>query len=382
MRTDHRHRRPHEGVSTFAAVAILVALFTFPAIGQVATSDKDEECYVELDAPWSALPNTRFPLSVQYVGDRLSAAPITVKMETTSGITYFGFPSPLTLEPGQTVSGEVSLGHTVSGLAQIMVSTKPTDPNTDSRVPTDPPRLAIDSGFSGTIEWRKPRPIDSYSTESVVISFVDNHHRAIQLDAPIRLCITAPPRSRVREDDSKPWKSTINIDVPANASETVPFEVTPLGFSASTEELNVVGYINAFDPDKQFLFRESVPFQVVPPIWMRLAVTVVGALLCSLWLYSRRAERVLTLALGKAIFSSLVAALVAFALADLNVLGIRIDATQLTGYFVIGVMVSYVGLDQMLERVVKKASDDRKRSDADRDKGSTPTTPSDTTSAA
>jgi hypothetical protein len=379
MRDDFERSNAPRSMGRFvAAISLFIPLFLHAASPQPTATDKDDAPKIELDAPWSVLPNSRFTLWVNYTADRETAAPMIVRMEPTSGITYFGYPDlEMKLEPGERKSVDVAFGHTTSGLAQLMLGTRPADPNTELLVPTDPLRLVIDSGFSGTVEWRKPRPIDSYSTESVVLSFVDNHHRAIQLDAPIRLCITAPAGSSVREDNSKPWKSTINIDVPANASETVPFDVKPLDFSSSTEDLNVVGYINAFDVEKQFLFRESIPFQVVPPIWMRLAVTVAGALLCSLWLYSRRAERVLTLALGRAIFTSLVAAMVAYALADLNVLGIRIDTTQLTGFFVIGVMVSYVGLDQMLERVMKKAADEKKHYAAEKDVGTPTATPSD-----
>jgi small neutral amino acid transporter SnatA (MarC family) len=108
---------------------------------------------------------------------------------------------------------------------------------------------------------------------------------------------------------------------------------------------------------------------------MRIGVTLAGALLCSFWQYSRRAERLLTWSLATAIFASVIAAIVAFALADLNVLGIRIDTSQLTGYFVIGVMASYIGLDQMLERVMKKASGEKKRAAEGQNPDPLPVTP-------
>ncbi|HEX3577146.1 MAG TPA: hypothetical protein VHY33_01175 [Thermoanaerobaculia bacterium] len=313
-----------------------------------------EKPHIELDAPWTVQPNSQFDLAVAYVAGE-EDEPAEVTMATTNGVAYSK--RSMTLKPGETGHVTVTVSKTASGLAQLMLMT-----NLEENA-----RLTIDAGFSGNLEWRNPRPVNSYGTESITLSFLDNHHRLIPLDAPITLHVIAPAHTSVRAGPSKTFSSFVDLNVPTGATETEPIDVQPTGFAASSEELHVTAKINPEDDDPQVLFNEAIPFQVVPPIWMRIGVTLAGAILCGLWQYSRRAEHLFTWGLVTSMFASLIAAVVAFALADLNVLGIRIDTTQLTGYFVIGVIASYVGLDQMLERVVKKAAEEKKRTAAEKD---------------
>ena len=331
-----------------AAAMTLFVLLTATAAAPPPKAPDADEPHIELDAPWTVQPNSQFDMAVKYVAET-GDEPAEVTMGTTNGVTYSA--RSMTLNPGETKHVTVTVAKTASGLAQLMLMTNL----------KDNALLTVDAGFSGSLEWRKPRPIDSYGTESIALSFLDNHHRPIPLDAPIALRVVAPAHTQVRNARSAAWASFVDLNVPTGATETEPIDVQPKGFSAFSEELHVVAKINADDEDPQVLFNEVIPFQVVPPVWMRISVTLAGALLCSIWQYSRRAERLLTWSLATAIFASVIAAIVAFALADLNVLGIRIDTSQLTGYFVIGVMASYIGLDQMLERVVKKASGEKKR---------------------
>src|SRR5438067_1740208 len=79
-----------------------------------------ERPHIELDAPWTVQPNSQFDLTVEYVADDADE-PAEVTMATTNGVTYSA--RSMTLKPGEIGHVNVTVGKTISGLAQLMLLT-------------------------------------------------------------------------------------------------------------------------------------------------------------------------------------------------------------------------------------------------------------------
>ena len=125
----------------------------------------------------------------------------------------------------------------------------------------------------------------------------------------------------------------------------------PDTLAASHGALQVRGFLN---DESQVLFDHVLPFEIVPPIWVRIGITILGALIYSMYAMSRTYSGRLFSELSKALGSGTFAGVLAWALADWNVLGIRIDTSHLTGYFVLGLVTSYAGVEPILARLIAR----------------------------
>jgi len=95
-------------------------------------------------------------------------------------------------------------------------------------------------------------------------------------------------------------------------------------------------------------------FKILPPIWIRLGVTILGAIIYSLYQLVHKLSGPLRKALTQTVIAGAFAGLFGWALADWNVLGIRTDPEHLTGYFVLGLLTAYAGVEPMFEKFSRR----------------------------
>jgi hypothetical protein len=175
--------------------------------------------------------------------------------------------------------------------------------------------------------------------------------RPLSLDAPIKLRLAAG-HALIRQKQTDAWSDHVDVLIPKGASDSGPFELKPDTLAASHGTLHVRGFLN---DDSQVLLDHVLPFEIEPPIWVRIGITVLGALIYSMYATSRTHSNQLFSDVAKALASGVFAGVLGWALADWNVLGIRIDTSHLTGYFVLGLVTSYAGVEPILARLMARS---------------------------
>jgi hypothetical protein len=278
---------------------------------------------------------------------------VDVYMEQTRKVRYE--PRNFQIKPGTRKTIRVTILKATSGLAMIRGSA-------NGVYTLEEP---VDAGFTAKIRATNvDQPLMSGRTASIRFDFVNGQGQPIAVDAPLRLTLECPGLYfRAKPTDN--WDDGLKIDVPENSTSTQPIQVRPRWLwspeSASlivrTEIADAAGY--------SFVVRdEAVVFNQVPQWWLPLAMAIVGGIVFSFyqgtqdWMKSTDPKRTRTLSIlvTRVLPGSLAGAL-AYFLVNMNVLGIKIDTTQLQGFVVLGFLFAYVGIDTILKLVTKKSEE-------------------------
>jgi hypothetical protein len=346
--------------------ALLAAALSAAAQGPQAPVETLEKTEIQIDMPWRAEPNREYQLHLLYhvapneKDSRRSKNHISVQTDDNGQIEYAT--RQLDLEREKPTDLQIVKMHeTPSGLAWIRINTNDLPPDINYAM------LSIDLGFHGQVSWQDKTPLESWRTTSVPLQFLDTAGKPLPMNAPIIVDATAS-NARIRFCDrsgeyhdvaaaktpaatsKSEWSDFATTGVTIGQSEIGTLEIQPRLFGSGRGVLHVRGYIN---DRTQLVFDTMEPFEILPPWWIRLGIAILGALTYALYQAVRNAtagQRLLRL-LGAAMPTAVLAGVLAWVLSDLNLLGIRADTTRLTGYFVLGLLVAYGGVDALLRRL-------------------------------
>jgi ABC-type phosphate/phosphonate transport system permease subunit len=106
------------------------------------------------------------------------------------------------------------------------------------------------------------------------------------------------------------------------------------------------------------IFDAMEPFDIVSPWWMRVGVAILGGLSYSVYQLIRTVprEQFVGHLLTKTVPAGVFAGVLAWTFSDLDILGVHADTSHLTGYFVLGLIVSYAGVESLLRRLGRPAA--------------------------
>jgi hypothetical protein len=156
------------------------------------------------------------------------------------------------------------------------------------------------------------------------------------------------------------WVS--HLDVPLELNDTLSSSVIVRARSwTPTDGVLKVKLTNQSFP----AFSQEVGIHIKPPWFVPLMLAIAGGLCFTCWqllrriLNTRRKPSVRTRlqAVAKALLLGVAGGGLAYLLADFNILGIRGDTTGLRGFFLLGLLFSYVGADFILSVATKGRKD-------------------------
>lgn len=323
--------------------AVLVVALPASAI------DKTE---IEVDLPWKAKPNQSYPLNIiWHIAEderdpKLKKPTITLVADQNGHVTYD--PPSITVEATkQAVLDSVTMDETPSGLTQVRLNSP------DLPAPTSSAILNIDLGFRGRITWfEKESSLESLRITPASLQIVDATGHPLPLDASIIVVITASnARIRLQDEAEDGWRRIIRRTVPIGRSDIGTIDIKPDLFRSGQGVLHISAYIN---DDSQAIFDGIERFDITPPWWAQLLVAIFGGIMFAAYqLTQPLSDSHIRWRIFGPIIAGIVAGVLAWALADLNVLGIHADKSNLTGYFILGLLTAYAGIESVLRRLGK-----------------------------
>lgn len=296
------------------------------------------ENVLRADLPWKVEINKPFKMFVWYNSTNPSSGSLSVSTDVSEKVRYD--PDTVKLQhPDRREKIMVTVENAPSGLAELMVMS---DCCEDIAV-------TVDAGFKGRLRWKTPPSLESRSVRPATIELVDSQDQPLALDAPMHLKLVAT-NAEIRAA-GKPWGSALDFALGDGDRSTPTFEMRPTPLDVASGTIQVTGYINK--PD-YIILKTNMDFDISPPWWLRLGMAACGGLLFSVYRIFRKKSGWTLSSIVRAGGTGVAAGLFAYVLADLDVLGIKIDTTHLRAFVVLGLVVAYAGIEPILSAFVKK----------------------------
>lgn len=266
---------------------------------------------------------------------------------TTSKIQKVRYePSEFTLNVGKPQRVKATILDSDSGLAIISVYA-------DNWDPID---ITIDAGFFAKLKTDLTAPVESGRIKNFQLLFTDAAGNVVKFDAPPKLFLEASKLS-LHSKDPDLWTNDLEMVLPNNSAK-IPLELKPdKTWSVDTGTIDV--QLKTYQGDS--VFRDTIYVSIVPPWYVQLIMAIVGGLLYSMYqffkylvhLRKKRVQPILTRAAASVLTGSM-AGVTAYFLANYNVLGIKVDTTDVQGFVILGFLFSYVGVDLILKAITSK----------------------------
>jgi hypothetical protein len=291
------------------------------------------------DLPWKVEINKPFKMLVWYKSTNSTSGAFSVSTDVSEKVGYD--PDTVTLQhPNLRQKIMVTVGSAPSGLAELMVVS---DCCGEGIVVT------VDAGFKGRVRWKTPPSLESRSVRPATIELVDSQDQPLALDAPMHLKLAAT-NAEIRAE-GKSWGNALDFALGDGDRSTPTFEMRPTPLDVASGTIQVTGYINK--PD-YIILKTNLDFDISPPWWLRLGMAACGGLLFSIYRIFRKRSGWTVSSIVRAGGTGVAAGLFAYVLADLDVLGIKLDTTHLRAFVVLGLVVAYAGVEPILSAFVKK----------------------------
>ena len=185
--------------------------------------------------------------------------------------------------------------------------------------------------------------------EVVTAEFVDAQKNPVALDAPMQMRV-AIEKAEIRLA-GKEWGKAADFVVSQGDRSTPALEIRPTPYDVDTGMLQATGFLTG----NYVVLNDRTDFLIRPPWWLRLLMAIFGGVLLSTYQAAKQfgagsisAGRTWVRGLVGGIF----AGAFAYLLADWDVIGIKIDTTRLRGFIVLGLLMSYVGVEPALARLL------------------------------
>jgi hypothetical protein len=302
--------------------------------------------FVEIDMPWTVMVGQEVTADVSIQGCKdASTLPVEIRMEQTSDTVYE--PRIFSMKPSEHQLVKIKVLRAEGGLAEIIAT---------PRRPWLPQSVSLNTGFTAVLKARIDDTIEAGSVRPASFDFVDSNGKPVAIGAPVYVRIITV-KAHVRTSDKEDWAQEIVISLRRGATGTPSFQIRAAHFAPDRDEVGAVVLLN----NSHVLRDQKFSFIVVPQWWLQLAVGILGGLLHAVsktvidYSKNKRRAKFARIAILK-LLTGVVAGCVAYLLASWNVLGIRIDTTSLRAFALLGFLLSYVGVDSVVRRLVPDQS--------------------------
>ncbi len=317
----------------------VIGCFLGPFSGSVAAEGKPGR--IEVALPAEVQLNQPFIAEVSLTPDDPNfAGTVTVSAGKNQKVKCE--PDEFQLKPGQRQKVTVTVLSSNTGLGVVYFYANGWDPF-DTTV--------IVGGVTTRLLISLNKPIESRTVENFYVALNDKEGKTVRLDASASLQFQAS-NLWLYSDQTKEWRPDISAALKIGEAISFPLKLKATSWTPGTGLIRV----QLVTPQGLAVYDESVTVQIRPPWYVPLLVAIGGGLFLSLWQFLRRtlasrrktSSRARWSALAKALLLGLGGGVLAYLLADWNVLGIRTDTTGLRGFFILGLLFSYVGADFIL----------------------------------
>lgn len=297
---------------------------------------------LRVDLPLTVEVNEPFKMDVWLEPfDDSFSGDVQVFLEQTDKMLYE--PRVFTLRPGARRTVQARVLKSRSGLAEVVASANGWE---DMFV-------SLDAGFAARLRANNlDRTMESGSTQSFTLDFVDGQGNATPLDAPVTVALQAS-KARIRQRD-KDWAERVAFEIRRGATSSPVIEIQPEAWSTDTGIVQAEVRINY---DYLVLGQQRFEFTILPRWWLPLVMGILGGILHGLYQVSKEitaAKRgVLRIGMAK-LASSASAGALSYFLANWDILGIQVDTTSLRGFVVVGFLFAYVGVDLVVKSVLPR----------------------------
>ncbi len=201
------------------------------------------------------------------------------------------------------------------------------------------------------------QPIESYRRKPFIVSFTDDAGKPVRLEAGARLFFDAS-NLLVSLDGENDWRSNIDLPLGKEDDEAKPLQLKATSWYADTGIIKM----SLTTPQGYKIAGASVTVSIVPPWWVLMMMGMLGGLMYSMiqflrdFLQSRRKRTPAAWVrrVSLAVLLGIVPGAFAYLLAAWNILGIKTDTTNLKGFFILGLLFAYVGMDVVLALTAPK----------------------------
>lgn len=212
--------------------------------------------------------------------------------------------------------------------------------------------IAINIGFLGHIKSSSTSRIPYEGWSVVTLALVNQDGKPFSSDKELNLLVQSTDAVlRMGKDQG----GSINLRLLRNANVTQPFEVRSLRLQGGDIHLTTTLTTNEipnFSLDTQYL-----SFQVDPAWWLPLVLAIGGGLMYGTYKALNTAEwpkEKVAHAIVAALLTSALAGVFGYLIANLDLLGLKLDPSSLRSYPLLGFLVAYIGVDPLLNKVVQK----------------------------
>lgn len=268
---------------------------------------------------------------------------VKVFMENTPKIKYE--PREFELKPGERKRVTATVAMTSSGLSILYCYA----------ANWDPVDLTITTGFTARLKVNNTEPLQSGTTRDFVLSFIDKDGQPVRLDANANVYVRGSKLS-LFASDTQLWREDIIMPLTMGTMRSMPIQMKARTWTADTGVLSLV----VTTAQGNTIYDDAVYIPLLPPWYAPLVMAIIGGLIYSVGeffknVFSRcKTLRAISLKAAASATTGIVAGVVAYLLASWNILGIKIDATGLKGFVILGFLFSYVGVDIILKSATGK----------------------------
>jgi hypothetical protein len=289
------------------------------------------------DIPNTVQMNKPFTLDVWFEpSNRFSGRDATIFMEQTDAIAYE--PRVFTLRPRERKTVKAVIINSRSGLAQVWASSAQLQNLS----------VTINVQFAARVKANFKKQFEAGSVQPLSFDFVDALERPIPLDAPVKVIIQASSAKLRQAGSEKQWTTLLELPLEQGASSTALLELKTDPFQLGGGVLLIESRTNGH----LVLRNDRFDFDVLPHPALPIFMMCLGGLLNATYRLMKqkslmRDSRKMAVTLG----SGVLAGLFSFILMNWQVLGIKVDATSLRAFLLIGFLVAHLGLDAVLKKV-------------------------------
>ena len=264
---------------------------------------------------------------------------VKVAMQQNPNVIYQ--PRTFTLSPGQTQNVTAAVVKSNSGLAIIFASA-------DNWEPID--TAIVVGGAPIQLNAKIEQPIESFRPRSFIVSFTDEAGKPIRLEAGAQMLFELSNLSV--SQNGKDWRSEITLPLGKEDNETKPLQLKATSWHADSGIIK----INLTTSQGYKVTGSSANIAIVPPWWVLMMMGMLGGLTytmiqflrASLQARRKPSREAWIKKLSLAVLLGIVPGALAYLLAAWNLLGIKTDTTSMQGFFILGLLFAYVGMDVVL----------------------------------
>ena len=322
---------------TFASALVLVVCIALLSINAFAAGETGE---LVTDLPVEVERNKSFDFYVRlkpYANDFKGA--VMVEMQQNPNVEYDQ--RFFMLEPGQAQKVTAKVVKSDSGLAVINVFAA-------NWIAID---LAIHvGGVPLNVVAKLEQPLESYRRKSFLVEFTDDTGKPVRLESAARLLLEGT-NLQVCSDDAKDCSAKVELPLKKEVYESTA-QLKANGWFADTGMITMT----LSTPTGYNVSSGTLSVAIVPAWWILTIMGMLGGLTYSMIKFLRtslqlRRKRSLAVWIKKtamAVVVGIVPGALAYPLATWNILGIKTDTTSLRGFFILGLLFAYVGMDVVL----------------------------------